>query len=748
MADQEFKTSTEILSQQKADDETSTTDENEKEQNILNDDNIEDVDTNQLLNDEEDAELDQIMNEDDDDEILDRALEDDASEEMDYNENETLDGQNQSEEKDDILEQDHESDQDVIDGIDVEQNETGNVNNYNDQAQYDDEDEYDQARGDIELDNDYNQNLDDLNNFDMESSAKINAEEYNDNDNDDANMNGNDDDNELVGMNEKPQMDEIDIAQHSPDRDLSALNDDIINDEHDNNDNANVFASDSPKSKEIGVQTILLSTEIKLSSKTKKRIALELGQFPQQSIASSKIKRSSMSPIMASRQMRSSSQKIAKIIGEHKAQLKVIFDRYSNGLTNKIKLDGLTRMLKDRNILKKISLVPEITKAFHKSSFSDKSPESLNFDEFLQCIIRMANDLLSRKKKSKYKSAESRVSLFLAKLHLRPFPKENELDNLSSIVSKDKMNDPNKKSIGSELTPNNQINANGMPSMQFDYRLSEKQLDSEFDLYFNTGGFFSDANSSVTGSTDVAPLNAANLATNNLNNQNKANPLSPSFKKVQRTNKPNGAISKRLQRNVGKKRIVKNKKVKPSPLMQKKRMTKSKKVKNVRSSYQTLHHQPPPQNNMNMNGQLRQQQMINNNMMYAQNEYAHQQPVPPSYGQPMQYQQQQQTMMSPNGSNPNYMKPGYQRQSSNSYSDYYEPQRQLLHHHQQQQLQHNNMQSPQQVPYGGYNDGGRAMNHNLTEQEQQLVQSINQRQRNHLNRAVQQSHRTNSRRHR
>ena len=190
---------------------------------------------------------------------------------------------------------------------------------------------------------------------------------------------------------------------------------------------------------------------------------------------------------------------------------------------------------------------------------------------------------------------------------------------------------------------------------------------------------------------------------------------------MQRTNlnKANGAISKRLQRNNGKKRVVKNKKVKPSPLMmqKKQRMNKSKKVKNVRSSYQTLHHQPN-----NMNGQQMQ--------MYAQND---------GYQQPMQ------PMMSPpNGSNPNY-----QRQSSNSYSDYYEPQRQLLHHHQQQQLQHNNMnmQSPQQVPYGGgYGQG--AINHNLTEQEQRLVQSINQRQRNHLNRAVQPSNRANSRRHR
>ena len=781
MADQEFSTETNLLpEQQQQDDEVTTTADNEQDENLMNDED----DSNQSIQNSEN-DINQIMDNDDED-IMDRELEDDASE-IDDIENETLDPQNESDEKEDLL--DHESDQDVVEQMDAENND--NLN-YDDEPQNDDEIEYEQneiiatdnfeqnqqnteAENQdsiaIDLENDYNGDRDiedaNINNLDAESSAKLNAEEY-----DEANSWNNDQDKMVEISNTKPQMDDIDIPrENTVDRDLSILDDNNVMDDGEEEEEEEEEASPPKRAaqcEEIGVQTVLLSTEIKLGSKTKKRIAVELGQIAGEATnvaASKKAKQSSMSPIKATRQMRSSSQKIAKIIGEHKAQLKVMFDRYSNGLTNKIKLDGLTRMLKDRNILKKISLVPEITKAFHKSSFTDKSPDSLTFDEFLQCIIRMANDLLSRKKKSKYKSAESRVSLFLAKLHLRPFPKENELDNLSNIVSKDKMKDPNKKSIASELTPKIQVGHGGGDNgiqMQFDYRLSEKQLDSEFDLYFNTGGFFSDANSSVTGSADVAPLNAANLATQqsklsiNSGNQIKASPLSPSFKKVQRKNQPNAAISKRLQRNGGgggKQRVIKNKKVKPSPLQKKRKTKSSKKVKNVRSSYQALHHQPAHiQSPSNMNGQ-RQQQAMNN--MYGQypneynppqyqqqqQQYQNHQPIPPQYQQ--QQQQQHQAMMS----SPN----GYQRQSSNSYSDYYEPQqhqRQLLHHHQQQQLQHG-MQSPPQAPYSGYNEGGgRAMNNNLTQQEQQLVQRVDQKVRNRINGAVQPSHRSNSRRHR
>eukprot|EP01084_Bolivina_argentea_P127230 225054_1 len=187
---------------------------------------------------------------------------------------------------------------------------------------------------------------------------------------------------------------------------MEELNNEIIHEERDNykveieKQHSIQNITKSEKSfKEIGIQTIILGSEIKLGSKTKKRIAEELGYYINVSNNSRERTHGSMSPIIASKQMKSSSQKIAKVINEHKAQLKVIFDRYSNGLTNKIKLDGLTRMLKDRNILKKISLVPEITKAFHKSSFTKATPDSLTFDEFLQCIIRLANDLLSRKKK-------------------------------------------------------------------------------------------------------------------------------------------------------------------------------------------------------------------------------------------------------------------------------------------------------------------------------------------------------------
>merc|ERR1712129_424507 len=104
-------------------------------------------------------------------------------------------------------------------------------------------------------------------------------------------------------------------------------------------------------------------------------------------------------------------------------------------------------------------------------------------------------------KKSKYRTAESRVSLFLAKLHLRPFPKENESQRNAVSAANEQLTDANANRVGSELTP--AINNKTIGGADFDYRLSEKQLDSEFDLYFNTGGFFSDANSSTTATSDI-----------------------------------------------------------------------------------------------------------------------------------------------------------------------------------------------------------------------------------------------------
>ena len=507
---------------------------------------------------------------------------------------------------------------------------------------------------------------------------------------------------------------------------------------------------------------------------------------------------SSLSPIMAAKQMRSSSQKIAKIINEHKAQLKVMFDRYSNGLTNKIKLDGLTRMLKDRNILKKLSLVPEITKAFHKSSFTKDTPDSLTFDEFLQCIIRLANDLLSRKKKSKYQTAESRVSLFLAKLHLRPFPKEEELNSLSDVVSANNNQnnkDPNRKSIAADLSPKNMARNHDPNSiqMQFDYRLTEKQLDSEFDNYFSTGGFFSDAASSST--TTRSTPNTANTApdiiqqqhhTTKVTQQHKNNnngPMSPSFKNqhqtIQRKRNSNKRRQERSQsghtmspnkyvralppnrapsgRGVGDIAGMKahsttssNKRVKPSPLQKQQRPQRK-----TRRSYQEMYNNPSQLNNnglmspqqipqqqqmmnMNINNNIHQSPMRGNNInnnnnqnmmnMYSPQIMQQQQMMSP---QSMYNQQQQQQQYQDYG-----ITQQSQQQPPQHYNDYYDQQ-----YAQQQQQQHINNGYP--VEYARQERELTDQIQHLTAQEQQIVNSIRQKQQNQL-RAVQGRHRSNS----
>ena len=565
------------------------------------------------------------------------------------------------------------------------------------------------------------------------------------------------------------------------------------------------------RTKEIGVQTIILATELKLGSSTKRKIAQELGYYvPAKRDHKSG---SSMSPILASKQMKSSSQKIAKIINEHKAQLKVIFDRYSNGLTNKIKLDGLTKMLKDRNILKKLSLVPEITKAFHKSSFTKVTPDSLTFDEFIQCIIRLANDLLSRKKKSKYKTAESRVSLFLAKLHLRPFPKDDEVESLSHIVEKDRnqKGGSQPKTIAQDFSPNIHAAMSKNPNardphsvqMQYDYRLSEKQLDSEFDNYFNTGGFFSDANShgntqshtpSVPSSAGAGPVedgNAHKMASNAMGGGNeRVHAKSPKFKngaadhrRKQRSHSGHVVPSPQKQERgqhgqhgqhrpvppnrraandvhaARMKRGGSHKRVKPSPFAKqgpKKRL----------SSYQELYQST----NDPMTHQMAQQRLAQEISHEIQrsplrgNHAAHHQSMHSPLRQNQHYkydnmqhgmaQQPRQQMMSPTNS----MYPQHhsfqqtvQQQPSQEYSQNasYDmaPQNGYNDYYEPQQRVMQHPQAPMQhEQYQDYERQERELAHqihHLTEQEQRVVRSIHQRQQSQLNRAVPR-HRSNS----
>jgi len=540
---------------------------------------------------------------------------------------------------------------------------------------------------------------------------------------------------------------------------------------------------------EIGVQTIILATEIKLGSSTKKKLAHELGYFlPQKSASRADGKRSSsqkqMSPILAAKQMRSSSQKIARIINEHKAQLRVIFDRYSNGLTHKIKLDGLTKMLRDRAILKKLSLVPEITKAFHKSSFTQVTPSSLSFDEFLQCIIRLANDLLSRKKKSKYKSAESRVSLFLAKLHLRPFPTDDgDNDNVPKVEAG--------KTIAAELAPN--VGGSGKdgqdPAYQYDYRLSEKQLDSEFDHYFQTGSFFSGQQTDTTASKSQSVHSVATeqSATHQpeIPTQPAQNPTSPPFRKLRglhgdRRQQGNAQGSPQLaksgvrrnprppQYSNSAKRAAGSQRVKPSPFASR----PSKAVKKKRfTSYQEMHggpqqHQSPQRksyqdNEANMQSPERvasnspnpyqmqmqspqQVQAMQRDNGYGQQGYpqqTHQQAMQQQYAMrsPERNMYPQAQLASPERQQQQYMESGGSSYDiaaqQQGYGDYYEPQQ-------------------QHAPQRGYNeDIDRAerelqsqINH-LTEQEQQVMRNIQQRQQSQLSRAMpppQQRHRSNS----
>ncbi|ETO01757.1 hypothetical protein RFI_35681 [Reticulomyxa filosa] len=126
-----------------------------------------------------------------------------------------------------------------------------------------------------------------------------------------------------------------------------------------------------------------------------------------------------------------------------------------------ITLDGLTKLLKDKGLLNNLSLLPEITKAFHKSSFNDNTPNSLVFDEFLQCVLRLANEMLSRKKKEQYPTQESRVALLFEQLCVvSPLSKISSPPHIKDIISPKRYNNNNNNNMinNSQIPFNRQMN--------------------------------------------------------------------------------------------------------------------------------------------------------------------------------------------------------------------------------------------------------------------------------------------------
>merc|ERR1712130_752926 len=93
-----------------------------------------------------------------------------------------------------------------------------------------------------------------------------------------------------------------------------------------------------------------------------------------------------------------------------------------------------------------------------------------------------------------------------------------------------------------------------------------------------------------------------------------------------------------------------------------------------------------------------------------------------------QQQSQQQAMRSPNAI---YHQSSYNVAGHPQYTDYYEPQQQHNGYNEEYGRAEREQQITEQI-------------HHLTEQEQQIVRNINQRQRSQLNRAVQPRHRANS----
>ena len=216
-----------------------------------------------------------------------------------------------------------------------------------------------------------------------------------------------------------------------------------------------------------------------------------------------------MSAYKRAKQRQMDQKLVLKLLNEYKPALKILFDRYAKGHTQKITLEATTKMLKDRSLLnmKKLAhLIPEITKAFHRSSFEFKAPDHvgnidphfLNFDEFCQCILRLSNCLLSNKKKQKYTLQSTRLAYLFSRLNLKSLHGNTAADNNNNKSKKKEhnkhelLNHQEELALGlanGDVSGHFQTHAHEL-GLDMDYHFTEEQLDHDFDEFFQNGTYY------------------------------------------------------------------------------------------------------------------------------------------------------------------------------------------------------------------------------------------------------------------
>eukprot|EP00495_Collosphaeridae_sp_1-RS-2012_P008475 TRINITY_DN842_c0_g1_i2.p1 TRINITY_DN842_c0_g1~~TRINITY_DN842_c0_g1_i2.p1 ORF type:complete len:217 (+),score=55.40 TRINITY_DN842_c0_g1_i2:113-763(+) len=123
---------------------------------------------------------------------------------------------------------------------------------------------------------------------------------------------------------------------------------------------------------------------------------------------------------------REEKRKIDKIIGEQKVKLKILFNQYKSSKSDTINLSSFIQMLKQKKVLRKLSQLPLVTKAFHtaRGVHCADADLRLDFTDFCQALVK-SGMLIYAKKDHKYPSPPAKVNaLFRRLLRLIQVPGE------------------------------------------------------------------------------------------------------------------------------------------------------------------------------------------------------------------------------------------------------------------------------------------------------------------------------------
>lgn len=168
-------------------------------------------------------------------------------------------------------------------------------------------------------------------------------------------------------------------------------------------------------------------------------------------------------------------RKIEKIIGEHSAKLKILFNQYKSGKSETINLSSFIQMLKQKKVLRKLSQLPLVTKAFHtaRGVHCADADLRLDFDDFCQALIK-SGTLIYDKKNHKYPDAPSKVYALLRRL-LRLIHVPDEQKSTPYI--------PVKSERYRKRNPGNS-RSRSQPREPVDYHFSINELDDEIGRLF------------------------------------------------------------------------------------------------------------------------------------------------------------------------------------------------------------------------------------------------------------------------